>query len=61
MSKMFIICKLEFYAMERRGFGKIEHVQMKLLSRKITKTLPTQFFIFLDSEPCIFWVNLKIY
>jgi hypothetical protein len=60
-SKLIITCKLEFYAMESRGFAKTENIKIKLLSRKITKTVSTQFFIFPDSVPHVLWVNFKIY
>jgi hypothetical protein len=53
--------KLEFYAMERRGFGNTGHTQISLLGRKMTKALSTQFFIFPYSVPCILLVNFKIY
>ena len=53
--------ELEFSAMEKVGVRKTEHIQISLLSRKVTKTLSTQFFIFPYSVPCILLVNFKIY
>lgn len=53
--------ELEFSAMEKVGVRKTEHIQISLLSRKVTKTLSTQFFIFPDSVPFILLINFKIY
>ena len=56
-----ITCKVEFYSMEKRGFVKTEHIQDRLLSWKMVKTVSTQFFIFRASVPFIFWINFNVY